>query len=170
MEKPLFRTFRYIEAVDFASLLVSIYSWFLSVFINKMDIKDSEVIIEPCEQVVEPLNKPANVWVMRPGCDNIKVTPYDFKLNALFSKGFEYWMVYINGDKDYLVLFFDAENGSPYNKSAKWIAKLRNDLLPTGNFVLMRKKWIEQKEHTIEIEMSVKEVQSRFKNDVDGKM
>ena len=65
MEKPLFRTFRYIEAVDFASLLVSIHSWFLSAFINKMDIKDTEVIIEPCEQKPQPLTKPNPVRRLR---------------------------------------------------------------------------------------------------------
>ena len=65
MEKPLFRTFRYIEAVDFYLLLVSIHAWFLSVFINKMDIKDSKVVIEPCEQKPQPLTKPNPVRRLR---------------------------------------------------------------------------------------------------------
>lgn len=103
----------------------------------------------------------ANIWLMTPDNKNIQQVKYDFKLGTKFPNNFECRQFLIDDIFDYYVVFFDAENGGAYNQSAKWIAS-SCDVLPTGNFVVMRKKWIDGKEHTIEMGISPKDFKQKY--------
>jgi len=94
---------------------------------------------------------------MTPNKKNIQKINYDFELRTKFPNGFECFQ-FLNPDIfDYYVVFFDAEEGGPWNNSASWIARYCN-VNPTGNFIVMRKKWINQEEHTIDMDITPQEL------------
>jgi hypothetical protein len=106
----------------------------------------------------------ASVWLMSPDNKNIQQAKYDFSLYSKFRKGhFECRQFLIDDIMDYYVVFFDAEDGGVYNESAKWIAPSCG-VLPTGNFIVMRKKWIDGKEHTVEMDISPKDFKNKYLN------
>lgn len=98
---------------------------------------------------------------MTPEKNVIQQIKYDFKLIEYFPNGFECRQFCINGIMDYYVVFFDADDGGDYNKSAKWIAPFC-DVAPTGNFIIMRKKWIGEEEHTIEMGITPRDFKRRY--------
>ena len=106
----------------------------------------------------------ASVWLMTPDNNNIQQAKYDFKLDTKFRKGrFECRQFLIDDIMDYYVVFFDADDGGAYNASAKWIASSCG-IPPTGNFIVMRKKWIDGKEHTVEMDISPKDFKNKYLN------
>jgi hypothetical protein len=62
---------------------------------------------------------------------------------------------------DYYVVFFDANDGGKYNASAKWIAP-HCQVASTGNFIIMRKKWFDGEEKTVEMEITPKEFRAKY--------
>lgn len=104
----------------------------------------------------------ANIWLITPDNDKIAQVKYDFKLSTKFRQGhFECRQFLIDDIMDYYVVFFDAENGGAYNASAKWIAPSCG-VAPTGNFIVMRKKWINGEEHTVEMGISPKDFKKKY--------
>jgi hypothetical protein len=93
----------------------------------------------------------------------IQVIKYDFDLRKYFPNGFECRTYLIDDIWEYFVVFFDAENGGLYNKSAKWIAPSCG-VVPTGNFIMMRKKWDREneEENTIEMGISPKDFKEKY--------
>ena len=110
-------------------------------------------------------NEIANVWLMSPDNinikKNIKSVPYDFNLTSYFPNNFEVCVFPVDGYKDYYGVFFDAEDGRCYNTSAKWIAP-HCQVEPTGHFIIMRKKWIDDDEETFEMEITPKEFKAKY--------
>jgi hypothetical protein len=106
-------------------------------------------------------NKMANIWLMSPDNKNIQVVKYDFKLGDKFPNLFECRQFWINDIMEYFVIFFDAEDGGAYNASAKWVAPYCG-VAPTGNFIVMRKKWIGGEEHTINMDISPKDFKQKY--------
>jgi hypothetical protein len=109
----------------------------------------------------------AKVWVMSPDKQVIQKVKYDFELRSKFPRGFECRQFCIDDIMDYYVVFFDAEEGGAYNASAKWIAP-HCGVAPTGNFIIMRKKWIETEddceEYTVEMDITPKEFKKQYLN------
>jgi len=103
----------------------------------------------------------ANIWLMTPEKNIIQQIKYDFKISTYFPNGFECRQFYVRGIMEYYVIFFDAEDGGFYNQSAKWVAPFCN-VAPTGNFIIMRKKWIDGEEHTIEMEITPREFKRQY--------
>jgi hypothetical protein len=104
---------------------------------------------------------PAKVWLMTPNNDNIKSVPYNFNIRDYFPNGFECRMFLIDDIYDYYAVFFDANDGGRYNNAAKWIAPYCQ-VVPTGNFIVMRKKWFDEEEKTIEMEITPKEFKKKY--------
>ena len=99
------------------------------------------------------------VWLIKPsicskGYGEVSYPEYGEIRNALikhwFPKGCECFQKYIvEGDiMEYFAIFFDAEEGGLGNKDARRFAKICG-VSPTGNFVIMRKKWVDGEEVTI---------------------
>jgi len=132
----------------------------LMMFLDTLKDKAVEV---PEEFQEEKKTEPtvANVWVMKPNSPSIQQVKYDFELSSKFPNGFECRQFCIKDIMDYYVVFFDADNSGDYNPSAKWIAP-HCGVAPTGNFVVMRKKWIGDEEHTVEMEITPKEFKQRY--------
>jgi hypothetical protein len=105
--------------------------------------------------------KPAKVWLMTPDNKNIQSVPYDFNIKKYFPNGFECRQYCINNIMDYYVVFFDANDGGKYNASAKWIAP-HCQVASTGNFIIMRKKWFDEEEKTVEMEITPKEFRAKY--------
>lgn len=102
-----------------------------------------------------------SIWIMSPTEFKIQKTKYDFQLRSKFPNGFECRQFYINDIMEYYVVFFDADNGGAYNKSAKWIAPYC-EVAPTGNFIVMRKKWIEGEELTVDMDITPAEFKKQY--------
>lgn len=102
-----------------------------------------------------------SIWIMSPNDFKIQKTKYNFKLRSKFPNGFECKQFCINGIMDYYVVFFDADDSGAYNASAKWIAPYCG-VAPTGNFIIMRKKWIGEEEVTVEIGISPAEFKKQY--------
>ena len=100
---------------------------------------------------------------MTPNFPIIQQVKYNFELSTKFPKGFECFQFCINDIMDYYVVFFDADNSGAYNQSAKWIAS-HCGVEPTGNFIVMQKKWIDDMEHTVEMDITPKEFKQRYLN------
>jgi len=116
--------------------------------------------------VLEKEEKPAKVWLMTPDNKNIQSVPYDsvpydFNIKKYFPNGFECRQYCINNIMDYYVVFFDANDGGKYNASAKWIAP-HCQVASTGNFIIMRKKWFDEEEKTVEMEITPKEFRAKY--------
>jgi hypothetical protein len=106
------------------------------------------------------------VWVIKPEMDAVAENemlghPYpEFNRKALLAKWFpnnfevKQWYVKEGDIMEYFVVFFDAEEGGLYNEMAVQIAKACG-VAPTGNFVVMRKKWFGEEERTIDMGVSV---------------
>lgn len=105
------------------------------------------------------------VWLMCPGDKIIKQVDYpptgDLTLfKSWFPKRHEIRQFFINpgSENEYIVVFFDAEEGGEINGVASWIAR-RIPVQPTGKFLIMRKKWDTWdgnfSERAIEIDMTV---------------
>jgi len=103
----------------------------------------------------------ANIWLMTPEKNIIQQVVYDFKLNTKFPNNFEVKVFPIDGYKDYYCAFFDADDSGVFNQSAKWIAP-SCEVAPTGNFIIMRKKWIDGEEQTVKMEITPKEFKQRY--------
>lgn len=105
----------------------------------------------------------AKVWLMSPNNTNIQVVHYDFNINKYFPNNFECKQFCINDIWEYYVVFFDAEDGGAFNAAAKWIAS-GCDVSPTGNFIVMRKKWNKEKEEeeTLDMNISPKDFKVKF--------
>jgi len=103
-----------------------------------------------------------NIWFMSPDNKNIRQIKYDFDIKTKFPCGLECHQ-FLNDDIfDYYVVFFDAEDRGRYNASAKWIAPSCG-VFPTGNFIIMRKKWgDDDEEHTIEMDISPKDFKAKY--------
>lgn len=106
----------------------------------------------------------AKIWLMTPENKNIQLVKYDFELKTKFPNGFECSQFLINDIMEYFVVFFDKEDGGDYNYSAKWISPYC-EVYPSGNFVVMRKKWIDGEEHTIDMDISPKEFKKKYFKD-----
>lgn len=111
-------------------------------------------------------NEKATVWVMSPDKKVIQKRLYDFELRSKFPRGFECRQFCINDIMDYYVVFFDAEEGGDYNASAKWIAS-HCGVEPTGNFVILHKKWIQFsdgdcEEYTVDMDITPKEFKKQY--------
>ncbi len=105
--------------------------------------------------------KVANVWVMTPNNANIQQVKYNFELRSKFPNGFECFQFLIDDIMDYYVVFFDADDSGAYNQSAKWVAGYCG-VAPTGNFIIMRKKLIDDEEHIVEINITPKELKQKY--------
>jgi hypothetical protein len=98
-----------------------------------------------------------------------KVNNYnDDTLMEFFPDGFEVCTSQgKTGIWDYYILFFDAENGKPFNKNARWIIELPiyPSVVPTGNFIIVRKKWddVLDDETTPHIDKDLKDIIKLFK-------
>jgi len=104
----------------------------------------------------------AKIWVMTPNKLKIQEVIYDFKLNdRYFPNQHECKMYLINDINEYFAIFFDAQDGGEYNTSSRWIASYCG-VQPTGNFVIMRKKWINKEEHTIDMDITVKSFKEQY--------
>jgi len=107
----------------------------------------------------------ANVWLMTPNSKNIQKVKYDFTLSSMFPNNFECRQFCINDIDDYYVVFFDAEDGGAFNSSAVWVASYCG-VAPTGNFIIMRKKWFHTEddyaEYTVEMNITPKELKKIY--------
>ena len=107
-------------------------------------------------------NANTNIWFMSPYNKNIRQIKYDFDIKTKFPDGFECHKFEDDDTGSYYVVFFDAEDGGTYNASAKWIAPTCG-VFPTGNFIIMRKKWGDDaEEHTIEMDISPKDFKAKY--------
>ena len=132
----------------------------LMMFLDTLKDKGVEVP-EKFQEKKETEPTVANVWVMKPNSPSIQQVKYDFELSSKFPNGFECRQFCITDIMDYYVVFFDADDSGDYNQSAKWIAS-HCGVAPTGNFVVMRKKWFGDEEHTVEMEITPKEFKQRY--------
>ena len=132
----------------------------LMMFLDTLKDKGVEVP-EKFQEKKETEPTVANVWVMKPNSPSIQQVKYDFELSSKFPNGFECRQFCITDIMDYYVVFFDADDSGDYNQSAKWIAP-HCGVAPTGNFVVMRKKWFGDEEHTVEMEITPKEFKQRY--------
>ena len=132
----------------------------LMMFLDTLKDKGVEVP-EKFQEKKETEPTVANVWVMKPNYPSIQQVKYDFELSSKFPNGFECRQFCITDIMDYYVVFFDADDSGDYNQSAKWIAS-HCGVAPTGNFVVMRKKWFGDEEHTVEMEITPKEFKQRY--------
>ena len=132
----------------------------LMMFLDTLKDKGVEVP-EKFQEKKETEPTVANVWVMKPNSPSIQQVKYDFELSSKFPNGFECRQFCITDIMDYYVVFFDADDSGAYNQSAKWIAS-HCGVAPTGNFVVMRKKWFGDEEHTVEMEITPKEFKQRY--------
>ena len=98
---------------------------------------------------------------MSPENKNIRQIKYDFDIMTKFPNGFECHQFCNPDTSDYYVVFFDNEDGGRYNTSAKWIAPTCG-VEPTGNFIIMHKKWINREEHTVEMDISPKDFKAKY--------
>ena len=97
------------------------------------------------------------VWVFKPNDRNVcfEYEYPEFNRKALMAKwfpnNFECFQKYVKeGDiMEYFVIFFDAEEGGARNNCVE-LAKICG-VPPTGNFVVMRKKWVGEEEKTIDM-------------------
>lgn len=121
---------------------------------------DEEEEEEKSDDVTTQQSK-VNVWLMTPANKNIQQVKYDFNLHSKFPNGLECSLFLINGYDDYYVVFYDRDDEGAYNQSAKWIAP-NCEVAPTGNFIIMRKKWIDGDEHTVEMEITPKEFKQKY--------
>lgn len=100
-----------------------------------------------------------DVWVFKPNDRNVcfECGYPEFKevrnrlMKEWFPNGFECFQKYVKeGDiMEYFVIFFDAEEGGARNNCVE-LAKICG-VPPTGNFVVMRKKWVDGEEKTIDM-------------------
>ena len=104
-----------------------------------------------------------SIWIMSPTNSNIQKVKYDFQLRSKFPRNFECRQFLINDIMDYYVVFFDADDGGQYNASAKWIAPYCG-VAPTGNFIIMRKKWIDDEEFIVEMDISPAQFKKKYLN------
>ena len=87
----------------------------------------------------------ARIWLMLPNENSIYQVQYPVlgddreNLKRVFPNNFKSFRVLNTDDKDYYTVFYDAEEGGAFNKSAKWIAKFV-PVAPTGNFVIMHRQ------------------------------
>lgn len=126
-----------------------------------MDFLLKDLKMPTASDLKEEKPKVANIWVMKPNSPSIQQVKYDFKLSTKFPNGFECRQFCITDIMDYYVVFFDADDSGAYNQSAKWIAS-HCGVAPTGYFVVMRKKWIDGEEHTVEMDITPKEFKQRY--------
>jgi hypothetical protein len=97
------------------------------------------------------------MWLMTPSNDKIVKCRYT-TFNKVFQNEFDSVQFNIDDDgMEYLVVFFDANDGGVFNQCASWLSKLLR-IPPSGNFVIMRKKWVDGEETTIDIGMTPTEV------------
>jgi hypothetical protein len=113
-------------------------------------------------------NNQVKVWVIKPEMDAVAENemlghPYpedkssrQALLKKWFPRGFEVKQWYLKEDDimEYFVVFFDAEEGGLCNEMAYQIAKACG-VASTGNFVVMRKKWVGEEERTVDMGVSV---------------
>ena len=117
---------------------------------------------QPTTITIIEMNEPteiANVWLMTPNSKNIQKVKYDFDLSSMFPNGYECLPYFINDITDYYIVFFDKEDGGAFNSSAVWVAPYCQ-VAPTGNFIIMRKKWFgtedDYAEYTVEMNITPK--------------
>lgn len=133
---------------------------------NSFYIEDEDGMVEEAHDTgffeeAKKEEKPAKVWLMTPDNKNIQSVPYDFNIKKYFPNGLECRQYCINNIMDYYVVFFDANDGGKYNASAKWIAP-HCQVASTGNFIIMRKKWFDEEEKTVEMEITPKEFRAKY--------
>ena len=110
-----------------------------------------------------------NMWIMKPlhkGIINKKYDKYDIDYKY-FPNGRGYASTqHKTGIYDYYLLIYDEEEGSLYNESSEWIAKLV-PVKSTGNFIIIHCVWNDEKdkEEILPITISVREMRELFKND-----
>ena len=105
----------------------------------------------------------SKIWLMTPDNNKIQVIKYDFNIRKYFPNNYECKMIPINDIFEYYVIFFDAEDGGYFNNTAKWIAP-HCGVVPTGNFIIVHKKWDmeEEKELTVDMDISVKDFKKKY--------
>ena len=123
--------------------------------VNSCYVEEGETLCAWCK------HKESKVWLMTPDNKNVQSVKYNFKLASKFPNGFECRQFCIDDIMDYYVVFFDNDNSGAYNASAKWVAP-SCEVSPTGNFIVMRKKWINGTEHTVEMDISPKDFKKKY--------
>ena len=98
---------------------------------------------------------------MSPKKPNIRLVPYRFNLRKRFPNGYEVATFPITDERDYYAVFYDAEEGGMPNPSANWIAPYLG-VAPTGNFIVMRKKWIDGEEEAFDMDITPKQFKKWF--------
>ena len=101
---------------------------------------------------------------MKPSFDKVKVVEYDFgsenygrtiRKDLFDVRRCEHTVYFITKDQmEYYIIFYDAEEGGAFNKTAKWLAK-QIPVQPTGNFIILRIKYTEEdKEQVMDMDMT----------------
>jgi len=103
-----------------------------------------------------------DIWYMSPKKPNIRQVKYKFKLKEKFPRGFEATQFPITEDNmEYYVVYFDADPCGVPNPSAEWIAGACG-VGATGNFIVMRKKWVSGAEHLVDMGITPKEFKKKY--------
>lgn len=82
----------------------------------------------------------------------IKIYPM---LKKYFPRGFETYQIFMDDSQlEYICIFFDADNRGMYNSSyAADIIASTIGISPTGNMLILRKKWINKEECLVDMDM-----------------
>lgn len=99
------------------------------------------------------------MWVMKPTSSKIRAIPYnDENVTSQFQRNIDYRKFPITADyNEYFIVFFDDDKWGAYNKTATCISHFCNIINPTGNFLIIRKKWVNGEITTVDMGVSPKE-------------